>query len=86
MRDPQLAARGLFGEVTSPWEGKALPALATPVRVDGARPPFRPAPALGADTDDVLRQAGFAAEEVAALRARGAVGGVSPPPGGPAVA
>ncbi len=72
--DPQLRARQLFGEVANPWEGKALPALATPVRVDGARVPLRPAPALGADTDDVLAEAGFTGREIAALRERGVAG------------
>ena len=35
--------------------------------------PSRPAPALGADTDAVLSEAGFDAAEIAALRAAGAV-------------
>ena len=76
-QDPQLRARGVFGEVANPWEGKTLPALATPVRVDGARAPFRAAPALGADTDAVLAEAGFTEGEIAALRERG-VAGVPP--------
>lgn len=33
-----------------------------------------PAPALGADTDRVLNAAGFASNEIEALRARGVVG------------
>ena len=73
-QDPQLRARQLFGEVANPWEGQTLPALATPVRVDGARVPLRPAPALGADTDAVLAEAGFTGREIAALRERGVAG------------
>ena len=73
-QDPQLRARQLFGEVANPWEGKTLPALATPVRVDGGRVPLRPAPALGADTDAVLAEAGFTGREIAALRERGVAG------------
>jgi len=76
-QDPQLRERGLFGEVANPWEGKTFPALATPVRVDGARVPFRPAPALGADTDAVLNEAGFTEEEISTLRARGVAGAPS---------
>jgi crotonobetainyl-CoA:carnitine CoA-transferase CaiB-like acyl-CoA transferase len=72
--DPQLRARGLFVEVETPWEGKAMPGLATPVRLAGVTAPLRPAPQLGADTDAVLGEAGFTAAEQAALRAGGVVG------------
>jgi crotonobetainyl-CoA:carnitine CoA-transferase CaiB-like acyl-CoA transferase len=73
-RDPQLAGRGNFVEIETPWEGRAMPGLASPVRLDGAAPPRRPAPDLGADTERVLAEAGFAEAEVAALRAAGALG------------
>jgi alpha-methylacyl-CoA racemase len=72
--DPQLKARGVFLEVETPWEGKALPSLATPVRLAGVVAPLRPAPRLGADTDAVLREAGFSDGEVGALREAGVVG------------
>ncbi len=72
--DPQLRARGVLGEVATPWEGGPVFAASTPVRVDEARVPLRPAPELGADTDAVLAEAGFSAEEVAALRREGVVG------------
>ncbi len=71
--DPQLRARGLFLEVETPWEGKAMRSVATPVRLDGVQAPRRPAPELGADTEAVLAEAGFAAAEIAALRAAGVV-------------
>jgi alpha-methylacyl-CoA racemase len=74
LRDPQLVARGVFDEVPTPWEGRSVFALATPVRVDAARPPMRPAPELGADTDAVLEEAGFTQGEVRALRERAVVG------------
>jgi len=72
--DPQLRARGLFLSVETPWEGRAMPSLATPVRIAGVEAPRAPAPELGADTDRVLAAAGFAPAEVADLRARGLVG------------
>lgn len=72
--DPQLRARGMFLEVPTPWEGKAMRSLATPVRVDGGRARLRPAPQLGADTDAVLSEAGFAQAEIADLRRRGVAG------------
>ena len=73
-RDPQLVHRGSFVEVPTPWEGKAMPGLASPVRIRGVEAPLRPAPRLGADTDAVLRESGFEAGEVAALRAVGRAG------------
>lgn len=72
--DPQLVARGIFLEIETPWEGRALPSLATPVRLAGVTAPRRPAPRLGADTDAVLREGGFSAAEVEALLAGGVVG------------
>jgi len=72
--DPQLRARGLFLSVETPWEGRAMPSLATPVRLAGVATPREPAPELGADTDRVLASAGFAPAEVAGLRALGVVG------------
>jgi alpha-methylacyl-CoA racemase len=62
--DPQLGARGVFPEIP----GSAIPALTTPVRLDGERLPLRPPPGLGADTDDVLTECGFSGREIAALR------------------
>ena len=73
-RDPQLSARGNFLEIDTPWEGKAMRSLASPVRLLGFEAPRRPAPELGADTEDVLREAGFDAGEVARLREAGTLG------------
>ena len=47
-------------------------ALANPIRLDGLRLPQRPAPALGADTDEILRGIGYDDAALAALRAAGA--------------
>jgi crotonobetainyl-CoA:carnitine CoA-transferase CaiB-like acyl-CoA transferase len=76
--DPQLLHRGSFVEVPTPWEGRAMPGLASPVRIRGADAPLRPAPDLGSDGDQVLAECGFAVAEVAALRASGTVGGIPP--------
>lgn len=72
--DPQLAARGAFVEVDTPWEGRALPAVASPVRLRGEAAPRRPAPRLGEHGEAVLAEAGFSPAEIAALRAAGALG------------
>ena len=73
-RDPQLVHRGSFVEVPTPWEGKAMPGLASPVRIRGIEAPLHPAPRLGADSDAVLSESGFDAGEVAVLREAGALG------------
>ena len=47
-------------------------ALANPIRLDGERLAQRPAPALGADTEEVLRAIGYDEAALAMLRAAGA--------------
>jgi len=42
-------------------------ALANPIKLDGVRLPQRPAPALGADTEDLLREVGYDDAAIAAL-------------------
>jgi crotonobetainyl-CoA:carnitine CoA-transferase CaiB-like acyl-CoA transferase len=74
-RDPQLASRGAFVEVETPWEGRAMPGLASPVRLLGAEAPRRPAPRLGEHGAAVLREHGFSGAEIEALRASGVLGG-----------
>jgi len=46
-------------------------ALANPIKLDGRRLPQQPAPALGADTDAVLRSLGYDEDAIVALRAAG---------------
>jgi crotonobetainyl-CoA:carnitine CoA-transferase CaiB-like acyl-CoA transferase len=70
--DPQLRARGAFLEVETPWEGRAMPGLALPLRLQGAEPPRRAAPRLGEHGAAVLREYGFSAAEVEALGMAGA--------------
>ena len=73
MRDPQVRAREMVVETRHPTLG-ALPTLGTPIKLSGTPlTPGRPAPLLGQHTDEVLAAAGYEADEVAALRAAGAV-------------
>jgi crotonobetainyl-CoA:carnitine CoA-transferase CaiB-like acyl-CoA transferase len=48
--------------------------LANPIKLDGERLPSRAAPTLGEHTDELLRDAGLAPAEIAALKASGAAG------------
>jgi crotonobetainyl-CoA:carnitine CoA-transferase CaiB-like acyl-CoA transferase len=55
--DPELRRRDLVRGATAGGSDASTPLLATPWRIDGARPPLRHAPpALGADTDAFLER------------------------------
>ena len=69
---PHLAARGRWREVSSPV-GPVRTLLAPPV-LGGYDPVLGPIPALGEHTDTVLRGLGLAEEDLARLRATGAIG------------
>jgi alpha-methylacyl-CoA racemase len=62
LNDPQLVARGLFVKAGDVMH------LKTPLHFGPM--PTRPSPALGADQDVVLREAGFSADEIARLARR----------------
>ena len=71
--DAQIAARKMVVETDHPTLGR-LRTLGSPLKMSRTPPrPGRPAPLLGQHTDDVLREAGYAPADVAALRAAGAV-------------
>ena len=73
MADPHVRARELVVETDHPTLGR-IQALGTPIKLsETPLSPGRPAPRLGQHTDDVLGEAGFGAEEIAALRRAGAV-------------
>ena len=68
----QAASRRHSGRWTTP-NIPGLRVLSSPIRLDGTRPAARPGPALGADTDAILREAGLRAGEIAGLRAGGVI-------------
>ena len=54
-------------------DGRAARMIETPVRVSGEIMPRRAAPALGAHTDELLRELGYDDQRIAALRARAVI-------------
>jgi crotonobetainyl-CoA:carnitine CoA-transferase CaiB-like acyl-CoA transferase len=71
--DPQLRAN----DIVVPLEGaggKLTSTISSPIQVHGvAKVPARRAPNLGEHTDEILRELGFDARDIDALRANGAV-------------
>jgi alpha-methylacyl-CoA racemase len=70
-----VRARRMVVEVDQPELGPVR-LLGAPIKLSRTpADPTRPAPALGADTDEVLAAAGYSPEEIAALRESGAAAG-----------
>jgi crotonobetainyl-CoA:carnitine CoA-transferase CaiB-like acyl-CoA transferase len=75
MDDPEVKHVGLFHEIEHPVRGR-MTALRRAVRIDGEREaPTLPPPLLGEHTESVLEGLGFTADEIAQLRASGAIAG-----------
>jgi len=72
LENPFVAERGGVADFSYP-DGKKARLISNPIRLSDADLPRRAAPALGADTDDLLRGLGYSDERIAALRAAGAV-------------
>ncbi len=72
--DPHLVSTGFFEHIEDPAMG-TLRFTGVPVMFDGVRPPVAMPPRLGADTEEVLLQAGLTELQVADLMACGAVSG-----------
>jgi itaconate CoA-transferase len=71
-RHPQLAARDRWREVGSP--GGLIRAVLPPITLDGEEARMDPVPALGEQTDAILRELDYRPEQIAELRAAGTVG------------
>lgn len=70
--DPQVRHLGLEWAVPHPELGE-LKLVRAPMTLDGVAPPRRPTPERGEHTAEVLAEFGVTAEELAGLRAAGAV-------------
>ena len=71
LEDPHLHDVGLFTKVEHPTEG-AIVNISLPNKLSrGARSDFRPAPKIGQDSVDVLREAGLSDEAIGKLVAEG---------------
>lgn len=74
LRDPHTIARDLLVETDHPVLGRVR-SVASPVRVGGRRPDYRPAPLRGEHGDDLLRDLlGYDERRIAALARAGAFG------------
>jgi crotonobetainyl-CoA:carnitine CoA-transferase CaiB-like acyl-CoA transferase len=72
--DPQARQMGMYAAIEHPTVGR-LETLQAPFTLSDSQVRVRgPAPDIGDDTDDVLRDLGLVDEEVAALREAGVVG------------
>ena len=73
---PASLVRGVREALRTP-AGRALvdrELVGNPVRIDGKRPGIRtPPPSLGASTDPVLREVGYARREISAFRRDGII-------------
>ena len=71
--NPLVAERGSIQDFAYP-DGRSARLIANPIRSPGSEWPRRAAPALGADTDALLKEIGYDAARIARLRAEGVVG------------
>jgi crotonobetainyl-CoA:carnitine CoA-transferase CaiB-like acyl-CoA transferase len=72
--DPQAKAREVLQEISHPVLGRVR-GIGSPLYIDGARPPARLGPALGADTSELLRDVcGYTDETIQGLKEAGVFG------------
>jgi len=67
IENPYFQSRGMIEELAV-QDSSPLKLMRGPVRTSLGRPPLRAAPALGADTEEVLRGAGFSSDQISSLR------------------
>jgi len=77
IQHPQVLENGIVVETEHPAAGRLRAAPGAARFSATPEPVLRPAPELGEHTDEVLAELGYTAEELAALRADGALGSVA---------
>jgi crotonobetainyl-CoA:carnitine CoA-transferase CaiB-like acyl-CoA transferase len=70
--NPWVDKIGMRQRVDHP-DRAGIEVLASPIKIDGQRLPSRAGPLLGADSDAILAESGFAADEIAELRQAGVI-------------
>ena len=71
--DPQVRHRGIVGTLDHPDLGQ-VPQVFSPLKLTAsAYRPQKAPPSLGADTDRILHQIGYDADQIAAMRSSGAI-------------
>jgi crotonobetainyl-CoA:carnitine CoA-transferase CaiB-like acyl-CoA transferase len=70
--NPWLTTTKMRDKVAHP-DNPELDILANPIRIDGKRLPNRAGPLLGADSEAILAELGYGADDVARLKAKGVV-------------
>jgi crotonobetainyl-CoA:carnitine CoA-transferase CaiB-like acyl-CoA transferase len=70
--DPQVKANGVVQTVAYP-DGRSLQMVSVPVQFDDAALPARPAPELGANSDEVLASLGYDEQAIIDLKVAGVV-------------
>ncbi len=75
IRHPQVLENGIVVETEHPAAGRLRAAPGAARFSATPEPALRPAPGLGEHTDEVLTELGYTADELAALRADGVLGG-----------
>ncbi|MGD1211638.1 MAG: CoA transferase, partial [Candidatus Acidiferrales bacterium] len=63
---PQVIARKMIREMESPVG--AVPVIGSPLRLSDSPARFDPIPALGQDTEPILRELGYTAAEIETFR------------------
>lgn len=72
MDNPWLETIGMIETVTHP-DRDDLRVLASPIKVDGQRPPSQAGPLLGADSEAILKSLGYAVSDIALLHKKGVI-------------
>jgi crotonobetainyl-CoA:carnitine CoA-transferase CaiB-like acyl-CoA transferase len=70
--NPWVDSVGMRQRVDHP-DRAGIEVLASPIKIDGQRLPSRAGPLLGADSEAVLAESGFEADEIAELRQAGVI-------------